>query len=368
MPPREWHLDAEGALRHDRTPYFDIVGFRPAGGDARVVMRQAETALVGLLVTRVEGVLHALLTARCEPGLHGGCQFSSTVQSTPSNYLRRHGGAATPHLESLLDPGAHDTVVHDSRQFDWTEHYCGKVKRFLVVELSTAVEPGADAAWVAEPVLETLLAEDHAVTTDLRIVLATVLAGPSLDSAMTQARAIDRERRRDEQAIPAEQCRVDAVPGWMTDADVTVRAVQVHSPSREVASWQQPLLVVREEKTVRLLVRDDADGPRRYGVQCRTADTLDGRHLWFTADQAAATNPPLWSVRTSAEGGRFWLHDVTIELCAARPDFDEPGVHWLTIYELVALCAIDEATAVELRIAVSAALVAPTHQRTPPVG
>lgn len=358
MPPQGWVIDAEGVLRHERVPYFDVVGIRPAGDEPRVIMRQPEQALVGLLVTRIDGVLHALLTARCEPGLHGGCQLSATVQSTPTNYLRRHGGAATPHIELLLTPGDGRSVLHDSVQFDWAQHYWGKTKRILAVELPAPVEPEGEAIWVSEPVLRELLTQDFAITADLRTVLAAVLPPPVGASAATAAALLDRDRRREASVPTAVGCRLDEVPGWATDAPVAVRAVHVDSPSREVTAWQQPVLAIREGQHVRLPVRGAVDEPEtlRFGVQCRTAVGLDGRQLWFPTDHAADPRHSLARVRTSAEGGRFWLHEVTLELCSALPQADDLNVHWLSLAELDALCRTDAATALELRLALSLVL------------
>lgn len=358
VPPQGWMIDADGVLRHERVPFFDLVGIRSEGADARVIMRQPEQALVGLLVTRIDGALHALLTARCEPGLHGGCQLSATVQSTPTNYLRRHGGAATPHIELLLEPGDGRTVLHDSVQYDWAQHYWGKTKRILAVELPAPIEPQGEAIWVAEGVLRELLTQDFAITADLRTVLAAVLPAPARASAVAAAAVLDQERRRDVPVPAAAPCRLDEVPGWSTDAPVSVRAVQVSSPSREVTAWQQPLLEIRDHQHVLLPVRGELDEPEalRFAVQCRTAVGLDGRQLWFPADHAADPRRSLARVVTSAEGGRFWLHEVTLELCSALAEVDDPSVRWLSLAELDALCRADAATALELRLALSVAL------------
>lgn len=361
-------IDEHGVLRHERVSFFDVVGIRPPGAEARVIMRQPEQALVGLLVTRIDGVLHALLTARCEPGLHGGCQLSATVQSTPTNYLRRHGGAATPHIDLLLTPGDGRAVLHDSVQFDWAQHYWGKTKRILAVELPAPIEPEGETIWVAEPVLRELLTQDFAITADLRTVLAAVLPPPAGASAVAVAAVIDQERVRDLSVPTAAPCRLDEVPGWSTDAPVSVRAVQVSSPSREVTDWQQPLLEIRDHQHVRLPVRGEVDEPEalRFGVQRRTAVGLDGRQLWFPADHVADPRHSLARVRTSAEGGRFWLHEVTLELCSALPEVDDTSVRWLSLAELDALCHTDEATALELRLALSVVIAVTTSAGVAP--
>ena len=160
----------------------------------------------------------------------------------------------------------------------------------------------------------------------------------------------------------AAQCRLDEVPGWSTDAPVSVRAVQVSSPSREVTAWQQPLLAIHDHQQVLLPVQGAVDEPEtlRFGVHCRTADGLDGRQLWFPADHAADPHRSVARVRTSAEGGRFWLHEVTLELCSALPEVADPSVRWLSLAELDALCRADATTALELRLALSVALAVTT--------
>jgi oxidase EvaA len=364
-PPTGWLFDDKGVLRHERTDFFHVTAAERADGSLRVLMAQPETALVGLVVSRRDGVRHALLTARCEPGLHEGCQLSSTVQSTPSNYLRRHGGAATPHLDLVLDPPPGARVLHDSYQYDWGQYYLGKTKRFVIVEVDELVETSEPCTWVDEAELTALVTSDFAITSDLRCALALLLAHDrGLEASHDAAEALDATRRRTA-TEPFEPRDLRDVAGWNAvtaspadgerprDAAVSVRAVEVVSESREVKHWHQPLLAVAEPLVTSLPVRGVGAG-RRFAVERRTATGLLGAQLWYPAGTAGGSTR---TVRTSAEGGRFLRHEVVVALGSDTPATVTSDATWVSLPELLALCVRPEATSVELRLTLSLALV-----------
>ena len=176
--PEEWEL-ADGVIRHRRTEFFQIVGQRFPDHGEMILIRQQETGLIALLVARMADESWVLIDARVEPGLPGGCQFTTTVQSTPSNYLRRHGGKATPFLDHFLEPGEDVRVLHDSRQYDWGQYYDSKIKRFMIVEIDAddALPATSETAvWVRERDLAELIRTDHAVTSDLRAMTTLLVA------------------------------------------------------------------------------------------------------------------------------------------------------------------------------------------------
>lgn len=369
-PPEGWLLDDEGVLRHERTDFFHVTAAEWADGSHSVLMVQPEQALVGLVVARRDGVRHALLTARCEPGLHEGCQLSSTVQSTPSNYLRRHGGAATPHLELVLDPPPGARVLHDSSQYDWGQYYLGKTKRFVIVEVDGLVDTREPCTWVDEDELVALVRSDFAITSDLRCALALLLAHDrGLDAAHRAADTLDTLRHR----TPTEPFRrrdLRDLGVWGTAgrgaavpvgarrrpgdaASVTVRAVEVVSRSREVEHWHQPLLAVAEPLTASLPVRG-VGADRRFAIERRSARGLRGVTLWYPAGTAEGST---YEVRTSAEGGRFLRHEVVVALGRDDPATVAVDAAWVGLAELLALCARPEATSVELRLALSLAVL-----------
>ena len=367
LPPAGWIFDDGGVLRHERADFFHVMGAEWADGTRSVLLGQPEQALVGLVVARRDGVRHALLTARCEPGLHNGCQYSSTVQSTPSNYRRLHGGAATSHLDLVIDPPAGARMLHDSSQYDWGQYYLGKTKRFVIVEIDELVDTAEPHVWVDEHELAALMVSDFAITSDLRGALAMLLAQDrGLEVAHDDAEKLDANRAR----TATERlrcCDLRDVAGWDAavgssaaprhpgaPTPISVRGVHVVSESREVAQWRQPLLAVAEPLVTRLPVRG-VGADRRFAIERRTASGLLGVELWYPVDTAASAS---FAIRTSAEGGRFLRHEVVVALAVETGAPIAPRATWVSLRELLALCARPEATAVELRLALSLALVA----------
>lgn len=347
-PSAEWVL-VDGVLRPVGADYFRIIGAVDADGDERLLIEQAESALVGLVVAPGPHGWRVLLNARAEPGLHGGAQFSTTVQSTPSNYEQRHGGAPTPYLDAVLGHRDDTEVLCDTQQYDWGQYYRGKVKRYTVVALPAEEPAPAPLVWVDEAALRALLRADRLTTLDLRCAAVALLTlahpveqgeeSPMDDHAtapLTPRPLAELERwhvddhgihdRRDERSV-----------GWFRTVTGT----------REVGQWTQPLMILRDDLVVRLPMRD-RDGRPEVAVALATADGLEGRRLWSPAPSTGGRSVSL--LRASAEGGRFFEHGVTLSLVEDATVADD--AQWLTLDRAIALCRADRATSVELRLGV----------------
>ena len=135
----------EGELWTDWTGGFFAVGglavesrSRLLDGRAQAILLQPEPAINGLLLRRRREGSELLFQGRVEPGNVGGMQVAPTVQSTPSNYHRVHGGAPTPYVE-WFTAAHHGRVLRDELQSEEGTRYYGKYNRNVVVELP----PGA---------------------------------------------------------------------------------------------------------------------------------------------------------------------------------------------------------------------------------
>jgi hypothetical protein len=348
----DWHY-RDGVLSHRRAEYFSLVGRRQPDGREAVLFEQSETALIGLLCARVDGRDHVLLSARVEPGLPNACQITSTVQSTPSNYRRRHGGRATPHLDLLLDPPPDARVLHDSRQYDWGDYYTGKVKRFLIVELAEPVAAAPPHEWVPVDRLPDLLDEDYGVTSDLRVaalLLSLTRAGALPSGAPPEP--LDAPAATE---VPLEELRnwrvgPDGISEIHPDQGAEIGFFRTRAQAREVEAWAQPLMAVAERLDLVLPV----DGPL-IGVRPATGAGLDGVRLWHPASlrPEAADAHRHARVPTSAEGGRFLHHHLDLSLASAGPGDVEDDTLWVTREQVAGWVLTDEATSLELRMTLS---------------
>jgi len=358
----EWHVDS-GVLRNKRSDFFQIVGFADDSGNEQLLIRQRETALVGLLVHGGPGNRSFLLNARCEPGLHGFCQLSTTIQSTPSNYERRHGGEPTPFIEWFTQEVAGTQVLHDSIEYDWGRYYDAKRKRFAIIEVPERVSVVSPLLWVGERELLRTLAHPFLMTTDLRVAIALMLAHdrdtePGLPLGHDEPTAATASLRE----IPLE-----AMTNWRIEPrgivevaesrGIGVEYVTTTSASREVTQWSQPLVRIQRPDTVTLGVRGVA-ADREFAVERRTEIGLHGVALYFPAALADTVSSVVCRVRTSAEGGRFLHHEVVLQVADATGLSLTQAEHitWLGVRALSALLLVPEATSVELRTVATLAL------------
>jgi hypothetical protein len=340
----DWVFD-DGVLRNTRADYFSI-SLRESGL-AILMMEQREPALVMLLVADIDGVESVLLSLRTEPGLIGLTNFSSTIQSTASNYLRRHGGKATPFIDVASDPRAFGTVLYEGEHFDWGDYYVYKTKRFLIVKL-----PGPEPAppgyhWVNLGALRSLLSADYLITNDLRVAL-NYLARPVFPPIAGDS---GDEPVPDRRILPV---KPDLGPDVVDSRGVRLTFRRTDTQTREVSSWVQPLLVPAEPMRI-ALTHTGAGSERLFAVEKRTQPGLLGRQLWFPAEFSSGS--VMRRVANSAEGGRFWRFHIDLETQTvdAPGDRDSDKVEWLTEAELAALVAIPLRTSLELRMAWSLA-------------
>ena len=340
----EWVVE-DGRLRNTRVDYFSIGLYAHSQAGPLLLMEQKETALVTLLAARVDGRNAVLLSLRTEPGLIGLTNFSSTIQSTPSNYRRRHGGKSTPFIQIVENPSDHGRVVYDGLHYDWGEYYLHKKKRFLIVELDSPVEVPMGFCWVPLETAQALLLQDDLVTNDLRVSLPLLSVTPRCQSLCPNAASFEdcgTTLRNVGYSPSVVDCRGTAVSFFKTTTE-----------KREVSSWVQPLLIPKDVMAIRLPFTQTSRG-RLYAVEKRTQPGLLGRRLWFPATKQGGQ--VVRSVRTSAEGGRFWKFPIEIDVVDVTSVADAARVvsaeeSWLPEDELSLLIAQSCQTSLELRMA-----------------
>jgi hypothetical protein len=152
--------------------------------------------------------------------------------------------------------------------------------------------------------------------------------------------------------IPLEDGHSWAIhPGGITSLDRSreIVWVRIETTSREVDTWVQPLMAVGETLRIRLALRPGAGEPE-VAVVAQTRDGLDGRCLWYPAEPLGGRVAR--RVGASAEGGRFLLHRVGLELVEGA---EAPGATWLPLSVVESLALADLATSVELRMLVGIA-------------
>ncbi|HEU5108302.1 MAG TPA: NDP-hexose 2,3-dehydratase family protein, partial [Micromonosporaceae bacterium] len=351
---------------------------------------------LGILLDRRGGTPRLLMQAKVEPGNVNTVQLSPTVQATPSNYTRVHGGPAPRYLEYFTDPGRgrRHVDVLQSEQGGW---FFQKRNRNMLVEVTEDVPVHEDFRWVPLAEVRDLLGTDNVVNADARTVLSCArlahpgagpprgAVGPFRSALVRSAREADRgphtmaevlhwiTELRSRYHLEARLVPLDRVGGWPRGATAIERAdggtfrvvaVRVEATSREVARWTQPLVqpcgvgltgfIVRAVGGVlQVLVQALVEPGNRDVVE--VAPTVQHQPAGPAGPADGRAAPPFLDVLTSArperirfdavqsdEGGRFY-HSVNRHLVVeVDADFDPPlpdAFRWLTLHQLAALSA-----------------------------
>lgn len=337
-----WVIE-DNTLINKRSDYFRISLYQTAEDEKRYLIKQNHGALVALITAEHDGRRIALLSVRFEPGLIDKINFTSSIQSTPSNYRREHGGKSTPFIDIVQTPEKFGDILYDGEQYDWGEYYLLKKKRYLIVRLKNELPVPEGFVWVTFELLHKMLTMDNFITNDLRVALFLLLHANANPISL--------------QAYPELTSTFEKLPLNLGTADsqgVRLKFFEAQTPNREVSAWIQPLLVPAEKMEIKLSF--STEGAKKvFAVQQRTQVGLSGKKLWFPAYIDGSIRHE--HVTTCAEGGRFWQHAIDIEIGQSNArHFTQThcdSVVWKTEKELSEIIASPLTTSLELRMAAS---------------
>lgn len=136
----------DGMISHRTGRFFDVIGVRVEAAGREVgqwsqpMIAPRGQGLVALLVTRIEGTLHALVHLRTEPGCADIAELAPTVQCTPRNYDHLPAAARPVFLDEILgaDPRS---VLFDTMLSDEGGRFHHSSNRHLIVETTPRPEP-----------------------------------------------------------------------------------------------------------------------------------------------------------------------------------------------------------------------------------
>lgn len=354
----KWNLQ-NGAIQHNPAAFFEIVGIE-SEGETGVLIEQRESALVALITKVVAGQRQYLLAVRAEPGLQKRCVLTSTIQSTPSNLDRTHGGKPTDYYEFITTFNPDVRIIYESFEFDYGFIYLGKSKRFVVLEVDIDLEAKPNFVWVGEPVLREALSQDFLIGTDLRALLAVFLSKGTV--ASTSFDHVSPFLQREYRYVPLESLNnlVKTENGFQSvdeNIDFSINFFKTHSPTRENSDWIQPLLSFHTSGLAVLPKRYDSR-QIRYGVTVKQEFGMMNRSLVYPAihlfpgsisEVDLILDTP---VMASLEGGRFLNSNYVLGILESSLN-SNLKCEWISEEELFWLLHKPMTTSVELRLAAS---------------
>ncbi|MCZ0978220.1 NDP-hexose 2,3-dehydratase family protein [Streptomyces diastatochromogenes] len=294
-----WHLGDR--LHRADGRFFTVEGlsvrtdFGPVPHWSQPIIVQPEIGILGILVKRIDGVLHFLMQAKMEPGNTTFVQYAATVQATPSNYQRVHGGRATPYLDYFLDGKQGRRILFDQLLSEHGFWYLYKRNRNMIVEVPEHedVPVHSDFTWLTLGQLRQQLTQGNGVNMNARTVLSGIAYGGATtarlplrpDGFHAEVLASHQALRSDDDLAAALTWLIDQkstysldvkrtslrdMDEWIVDDDsirhrdhgryFEINGVSVQATSREVGAWTQAMLEPAPGNTVALICQ------RRAGV------------------------------------------------------------------------------------------------------
>lgn len=272
---QDWSIDeATGDIRHDTGKFFSLTGLyvrhRTLNGEIewdQPVIDQPEIGILGIIVKKINGILHFCLQAKEEPGNVNSVQLSPTVQATFSNYTRAHGGNAPRFTEYFLNP-ARGRVIYAKLQTEDGGRFLYKSNRNMIVQVADHEMDLLPEGfiWVTLRQIRRLLQRDNLMHACTRSILAA-LNVPEYPGGRTKGRGnrdicssdgslddlvqwIDNQKAANHFLVKRTGLRT--LREWSMDQDGSFSheegrffrlvGVDVESSEREVSIWNQPIL------------------------------------------------------------------------------------------------------------------------------
>ena len=382
---QDWCL-SDGALQHSSGGFFSVNGYKAQGSEA-LLLFQPQAAVTGLLMARQGGDPYYLLQARAEPGCLGEAQFGPTVQSTPANFLRMHGGRSTPYVNAFVQHSLGTSILQDTSQLDLGGRYFLKTKRSIFAEAGLVATSPA-FVWASPDAVRAGLRRSAFFNVDLRSIFAVMPwtedgcgFSPSSDLVRNSLAAPIRtdeighlmELAHRTKQKPLLSCDLSELSNWReTDwgwsEDVPRQGFAIHfykvrAAHREVEEWVQPLVDSASEGEALLACRE-----RGGFLECFVRATpevglavgagLSPSYLRYPGTRepfpswVSGNDTRIWlETKESDEGGRFF-RDVSryglIWVGGGAVPRERDGA-WLRVSELKMLLSMSNTCTIQLR-------------------
>lgn len=391
-----WQRDsATGSICHTGGRFFSILGVhvRHRVDQEELewdqpIIEQPEIGILGILARPIGGVLHFCLQAKEEPGNIGNIQLSPTVQATYSNYTGAHGGTRPLFLE-LFTGSDRARVLFARLQTEDGGRFLYKSNRNMIAvvgdDYPQALPDGF--IWLTLRQIVRLMRQRNLVNACSRSILSNlVFASEQGHPNQTHIPFHKHESgiratlqwlddRKAANHLLTRRIGLNDLQEWQIDAKgffshreqrfFRIVGLQVSSKTREVRSWEQPIIENLAAGIIGLLLRRGTHGlellmQAKIEAGNRTAVQL-GPTVQFTQGNYEGSRklkkPFLYDEflepsyrlihesHQTEEGARFYreYHLHRILMLPVNAELDLPSdFRWLTLEQVVFLLHLGE--------------------------
>lgn len=279
-----WFYDEyQGEVLNRKSSFFSVVGMRQFDGKEFIkeqpVIVQPEIGYLGIICTKIDGVLHFLMQAKIEPGNVNCIQISPTIQATKSNFLRAHGGKLPLYFTYFENSGKYE-ILYDQVQSEQASRFYKKRNRNIIICVNEDIEPHPNFRFMTLKQIHELMKVDNLVNMDSRTVLSGLAFAETVEEPAPQEKAKIYNKLNDYKMFTDHRvmrCPLYQLVDWEIDEygirskkpfDFGVGYYDIEIEGREVRSWTQPLFVANGKAVFGLITREK-DGRREYLIRLK---------------------------------------------------------------------------------------------------
>jgi oxidase EvaA len=418
----QWLFDERlGNLRHVSGNFFSIDGIKVSTNWSSVhhweqpIINQPEVGFLGIIAKEIKGVIHFLMQAKIEPGNVNNVQLSPTLQATKSNYTQVHKGVKPLYLEYFLDPKK--VVLLDQLQSEQGARFLRKRNRNIIIQVFDDIPVHDNFCWLTLAQIIELIKYSNIVNMDTRTVISGISFGDYERKVVefytsiggVKANSIGSRFLQSVLSSEGSLHSFDDILSWLTNIksffdlkvermslfdlkDWTVSEteiahvqqkyfkiipVEVEISSREVKTWNQPLVEPTQDGICGFIVKE-INGLLHFLVQAKlecgnhdiiemapTVQCLTGNY------KAAEVASPVYLDRflnvkpeevlvdthQSEEGGRFYREQNRNMIILVDDSFSEEvpdNFTWLTLNQLKTFLKFNNFLNIQARSLISA--------------
>jgi dTDP-4-dehydro-6-deoxy-alpha-D-glucopyranose 2,3-dehydratase len=179
---RDW-TRSEMSISHGLGVFFSVIAVdvqansREVSGWTQPMIEPHGVGINAMLVRRFDGVLHALVNARVEPGFLNVVELAPTVQCTPENYAHLPPASLPPMLDLVLGRRS-EQVLFDVELAEEGGRFYHPACRYLIVEVfdEIPIEVRPEFRWMTLHQLSGLLQHSHYLNVQARTLVTCLRA------------------------------------------------------------------------------------------------------------------------------------------------------------------------------------------------
>lgn len=416
----QWFFDQKlGNLRHLSGSFFSIDGIQVSTNWNTLpyweqpIINQPEIGFLGIIAKEINGVMHFLMQAKIEPGNVNNVQLSPTLQATKSNYTQVHKGNKPKYLEYFLDDKK--VVLLDQLQSEQGARFLRKRNRNIIIQVFEDIPVYENFRWLTLSEIVELIKYSNIVNMDTRTVISGIPFGDYSWEVVQFYTSIGQQEpnsigMRFLQSTLSKDSSLhsfDEILSWLTqlksffdlkvekkslfelaqwkvtDTEIVhqekkyfrIIPVQVEISSREVKTWDQPLVEPTQEGICSFVVKE-INGLLHFLVQAKlecgnhdiiemapTVQCLTGNYKLVASppflDYVLEARPDQILVDTyqSEEGGRFYREQNRNLIVLAGDEFSievPENFMWLTLNQLKTFLKFNNFLNIQARSLISA--------------